>query len=374
MILITSDSWYLENLACPRTHASLSAFEGGLQSPAGFSYPVVDGLPVLLRDDVEQTIGIARASIERAAGRLVDQRAPDLYLESLGISEEEKAGVLTLARQHSGPIDPVVSYLIGATNGLAYKDLIGRLDHYPIPPFPLAGEGQLLDLGCSWGRWTLAAAKRGFGVVGIDPSLGALMAARRTAHALDIPSRFICGDARFLPFRNSRFDAVFSYSVLQHMSEPDVEMVLLEVSRVLKPGGISLIQMPNKLGLRCLYHQARRGFRVATGFEVRYWTLASLIETFGRCLGESEVSVDCFFGLGLQKVDAELLSTPKQALIGLSEFLKGLSKNIPLLTRMADSVFVLSRKSGATVDETGAVMARLNHDKSDRSRIQQAPE
>jgi hypothetical protein len=158
------------------------------------------------------------------------------------------------------------------------------------------------------------------------------------------------------------------------MSEPDVEMVLLEVARVLKPGGISLIQMPNKLGLRCLYHQARRGFRPATGFEVRYWTLASLIETFGHCLGESKVSVDCFFGLGLQKVDAELLSTPKQALIGLSEFLKGLSKNIPLLTRIADSVFVLSRKSSATADETGTVMARLDHNKSDRSRIQQAPE
>ena len=67
-------------------------------SPAGVFYPVVEGLPVLLRDDVEQTIGLARSSPDRASGRLIDQRAPELFLESLGISEEEKVGVLDLAR------------------------------------------------------------------------------------------------------------------------------------------------------------------------------------------------------------------------------------------------------------------------------------
>ncbi len=223
---MTLDNWYLENLACPRTHAPLSQVGAGLVSPAGVFYPVVVGLPVLLRDNVEQTIGLARASLDRARGRLIDQRAPELFLESMGISEEEKVGVLDLARRRPGSIDPVVSYLVAATNGIAYKHLLGKLDHYPIPSFPLDGKGQLLDLGCSWGRWTLAAAKRGFEVVGLDPSLGALMAARRVAGALDIRSRYVCGDARFLPFRDVSFDAVFSYSVLQHLSEPDLEFVL----------------------------------------------------------------------------------------------------------------------------------------------------
>ena len=317
-------------------------------SPAGAFYPVVEGLPVLLRDDVEQTIGLARASLDRANGRLVDQRAPELFLESLGISDEEKAGVLALARQHSGSVDPVISYLLAATNGIAYKHLLGRLDHYPIPSFPLDGTGQLLDLGCSWGRWTLASAKRGFDVVGLDPSLGAVMAARRAAHALGVRARHVCGDARFLPFRDASFDAVFSYSVLQHLSEPDVELVLRDVARVLKPGGVSLIQMPNRLGLRCLYHQARRGFRAPRAFEVRYWSMHSLHQTFSRHLGESSALVDCFFGLGLQKADADLMPDSSRVLIGLSGILKGWSRDFPLLTSFADSVFILSRRAGAS--------------------------
>lgn len=349
------DSWYLENLACPRTHAPLFESGSGLVSQAGAFYPLVEGLPVLLRDDVEQTIGLARASLDRASGRLIDQRAPQLFLESLGISEGEKVGVLDLARRRPNLIDPVVSYLVGATNGVAYKRLIGKLDHYPIPPFPLEGNGQLLDLGCSWGRWTLAAAKRGFDVVGVDPSLGALMAARRVSTSLGIRARYVCGDARFLPFRDASFDAVFSYSVLQHLAEPDVELVLQDIARVLKPGGISLIQMPNRIGLRCLYHQVRRGFRAPRGFEVRYWSMRTLHETFGRILGESTAFVDCFFGLGLQKADMDLMPISHRALIGLSEVLKGLSRNLSLLVEVADSVFVLSRKAGESQKPIGSI-------------------
>ena len=47
------------------------------------------------------------------------------------------------------------------------RDLAGR-----------TGGTRLLDIGCSWGRWSLAAAARGYDAVGIDPSLGAIMAAR----------------------------------------------------------------------------------------------------------------------------------------------------------------------------------------------------
>ena len=38
---------------------------------------------------------------------------------------------------------------------------------------------RLLDLGSSWGRWSIAAARKGYSVVGLDPSLGAVLAARR---------------------------------------------------------------------------------------------------------------------------------------------------------------------------------------------------
>ena len=103
-------------------------------------------------------------------------------------------------------IDPVVAYLIAATNGLMYRHLIGRLESYPIPDIDLPpGEGRtLLDVGCSWGRWSLAAARLGYTVIGIDPSLGAVMAARRVARQLNLAATFLVGDARHLPFAGRR--------------------------------------------------------------------------------------------------------------------------------------------------------------------------
>ena len=67
--------------------------------------------------------------------------------------------------------------------------------------------------------------------------------------------------------------------------------------------------MPTRLGLRCLYHQARRGFRDGRGFEVRYWSLPALRRLFGT-IGRSRVEVDCYFGIGLQRADAPLM-TPR---------------------------------------------------------------
>ena len=91
--------------------------------------------------------------------------------------------------------------------------------------------------------------------VGIDPSLNGVLAARRVTQQLGIDACFAVADGRYLPFRTGTFDQVFSYSVLQHLSKPDVCEILTDVARVLRPGGRSLIQMANMFGVRCLYHQ-----------------------------------------------------------------------------------------------------------------------
>jgi hypothetical protein len=184
----------------------------------GHRYSVIEGVPVLLRDDIEQTIDLARASISRAKGEpgSIDGRNADLYLESLGISEAEKAVAVELARTDRRRVDPIVSVLVAATNGIAYKHLVGGLLDYPIPnsPLPQTNGGLMLDIGCNWGRWSIAAAQKGYRVVGIDPSLGAIMAAKRVAKQLDLTIDYLCADARHLPFCANSFDTVFSYSVI----------------------------------------------------------------------------------------------------------------------------------------------------------------
>lgn len=337
------DPWLLDNLVCPVDRQALELRGDALVCPGGHRYPVVDDVPVMLLPDVAQTIDLATASLSRAASESIDARAPQLHLESLGISDEEKQGVLDLA-QRGSKIDPVVAHLVAATNGLMYRHLIGTLDRYPLPDLPLPdGKGRLLlDVGCSWGRWTLAANRRGYHAVGIDPSLGAVMAARRAARQLGADVHYVVGDARHLPFADRRFDVVYSYSVLQHLSESDAASAITEVGRVLTDGGLAKVQMPTKFGVRCLFHQARRRFRSPRGFEVRYWSLPALRRLFADRVGRSDVEVDCYFGIGLQRADEALMTPRLKRILSLSERLKAISRRFRPLTWVADSVFVES--------------------------------
>jgi SAM-dependent methyltransferase/uncharacterized protein YbaR (Trm112 family) len=340
------DESFLENLACPRDSEPVELVGVELKCSRGHSYPVVDGVPVMLRNDVDQTIGLTKTSLALATKQFDDDaRAPGYFVASLGINEDEKEGVIELV-QSGSKIDPVVSYLVGATNGILYADLIGSLRSYPIPDISLpAGNGKrLLDIGCSWGRWSIAAARKGYEVIGVDPSLGAIMAARRVCLQLGVAARFVVADARFLPFRNGVFDNVFSYSVIQHFSPDDARVTAKEIGRVLHAGGVSVIQMPTKYGIRCLYHQIRRRFRDARDFEVRYWRLGDLKKMFEQAVGATAFSVDCFFGIGVQKSDIAMMPPSMKQVIRLSELTKAASRWIPLIGRLADSVFVRSTK------------------------------
>lgn len=339
------DSWLRDNVVCPRDRSTLSVSGDALRCAHGHVYPVVDGIPVLLLDDVDQTFGAARKSLNRAVRHEADPRAPDLHLESLEISDEEKRGVIELAARQPA-IDPVAAYLVAATNGLMYRHLIGRLDAYPIPDITLEpGEGRaLLDVGCSWGRWTIAAARRGYRAIGIDPSLGAVMAARRVARQLNVNATFVAGDARYLPFKDGSLDGVYSYSVIQHFSRPDAERAIAEMGRVLKARGFARVQMPTRWGVRCLYQQARRGFSDGNGFEVRYWRLDDLRQLFGGRIGPSRVDVDGYFGIGLQQSDAPMMTAARRLVLRASRGMTAMSRRVPSLVGVADSVFMHATK------------------------------
>ncbi len=343
---MTSQCELIQKLVCPRTHSSLKVNEGILVSDSGAKYFMADDTPVMLLDDIEQSMGLVENSLRRVRGENGDVRAPELYLESLGLAEEEKQGIVDLYRSGNCKIDPVVSFLVGATNGIGYKHLVGKLCEYPIPelPLPPSNGASFLDIGCNWGRWCISAKRLGYAPIGIDPSLGAIMAAKRVAKQLELPLEYVVGDARHLPFKENSFDVVFSYSVLQHFSTQDAVRVMSEIGRVLKPNGHSVIQMPNKWGARCLQHQIRRGFREAKDFEVRYWSIGDLREEFVKAIGKTSVFVDCFLGLGLQKSDIALMPAYKRPLIHFSELLKRMSKKLSFLIDVADSVFVESWK------------------------------
>lgn len=314
--------WLQEALVCPVDHSHLQWSEDRVTCPkGGHEFPIIERVPVMLRDDVEHTQWVAAEAIDQSKG-----------LRPL------RQGTSTT------DVDWFVQDQVAATSGYLYEPLRGRLNKYPIPDIRLtSSEGaRLLDIGCNWGRWCIAAALKGYRPVGIDPSLDACLAARRVAHHFGIELDVVVGDARFLPFRTESFQTAFSYSVLQHFSRPDALQAIQEIRRVIASGGQSLIQMANKFGARSGYHQARRRFRQAREFEVRYWSPRQLTSTFNQHIGPSSLEIDAFLGLGSQAADFSLMPVRFKIVIGASELGRLMGRVLPPLRWIADSLYVRS--------------------------------
>lgn len=321
----------LDILCCPRDSSNLTL--AGTTLVCDFdrhTYPVVDGIPILLVGEREPTNWNTPASIE-LANEISHGKAAVPYHDWKG------AG-----------IHPHVQHIIASTGGTLYKYAINRVKRYPVPELRMSRrEGTtFLDIGCNWGRWSIAAAQKGYRVFGVDPHLDAIVAARQIAQQLNLTSQFVVGDARCLPFRASTFDTVFSYSVLQHFSKRNgsAQDAIKEIGRVLKRGGNCLIQMPNRNGIRSLYNQ----FRVrndSSPFRVRYWTPGEMKQTFEAHVGHAELSVDGYFGLGIQPSDTDLMPIHFRAVVYASEFTRQVSRVLKPLKYCADSLYVRAIKS-----------------------------
>jgi 2-polyprenyl-6-hydroxyphenyl methylase/3-demethylubiquinone-9 3-methyltransferase len=103
---------------------------------------------------------------------------------------------------------------------------------------------QVLDLGCAGGFMSEAIAQRGAQVTGIDPAKEAIAAGRSHAAQSGLDIRYDTGVGEALPYDDAAFDAVVCVDVLEHVS--DLQQVLHEVARVLKPGGLFLFDTINR--------------------------------------------------------------------------------------------------------------------------------
>jgi ubiquinone/menaquinone biosynthesis C-methylase UbiE/uncharacterized protein YbaR (Trm112 family) len=319
------DPWLREHLVCPRDKTRLHGNTSQLHCAHGHTYPIADGIPILLVEEATTTHDAITKTL--AAVREQDPAEP----ARPGAAEDTAATV-----------DSFVQAEVPYTCGILYFPLQHGLKRYPIPEMRLPpGNGErLLDVGCNWGRWSISAARRGYRPVGIDPSLEAVRAARRVCAQLEVEATFLVADARFLPFVDGSFEVGFSYGVLQHFSKENARIALDELSRVTRRGAPVVVQMPNKIGLRSLQQRWRRGFSEGEGFEVRYWSPEELLATFEARFGATKLTADCYFGLGLQGADRDLLPWRYRCIVSLSEFLRRTSRLLPPLTRIADSVYL----------------------------------
>ncbi len=112
----------------------------------------------------------------------------------------------------------------------------------------LLENGTVLDLGCGNGRNIkyLAEVNRGFRIFCLDFSVRMLRIAKEKLKqlGLDKDVEFILGDVVKLPLTDSSMDGVIYVATLHHLPSAQLRLKsLLELERILKPGGRAFISV-----------------------------------------------------------------------------------------------------------------------------------
>lgn len=115
---------------------------------------------------------------------------------------------------------------------------LGRADGggttYDLLADAAAGAGRVLDLGCGDGFLPQVLAERSPGALLVGVDIAEADVERARARALP-NAEFLVARAQALPLPDASFDVVLSHMTLMLMHE--IEDVLAEVARVLRPGG-----------------------------------------------------------------------------------------------------------------------------------------
>lgn len=101
-----------------------------------------------------------------------------------------------------------------------------------------------LDVGCGGGLLAEEFARLGCRVTGIDPSEPSVEAARTHAWETGLDIDYRVGVGERLSFEDASFDIVYCCDVLEHVN--DLDQVIAEIARVLKPSGVFLYDTINR--------------------------------------------------------------------------------------------------------------------------------
>lgn len=112
----------------------------------------------------------------------------------------------------------------------AVLDLLGR------------GPGQVLDAGMGAGVLCERLERVGWTVSGVDISPVMVDAARQRLP--EVADQLVIGSVLDLPYADAAFDAAVCTGVLEYVEE-SLGQAIFELARVLRPGGVVVVSLPN---------------------------------------------------------------------------------------------------------------------------------
>lgn len=139
---------------------------------------------------------------------------------------------------------------------VTYSDLLLQIRLELVRRF--ADCSSVLDVCCATGQHLMGFADEMQACTGIDFSLPYLQKANEDRNNKGLENtRYACSDAHNIPFRSNSFDLAYSFSSLYVI--PDVDTVINEIARVLKPGGKCILDLGNLYSLNVIvinaYHK-----------------------------------------------------------------------------------------------------------------------
>jgi ubiquinone/menaquinone biosynthesis C-methylase UbiE len=113
-----------------------------------------------------------------------------------------------------------------------------------VPLLDLRGK-YILEVGAGTGRDSLHMADDGARLVLLDYSMNSLKLIKEALPHTERVS-ILGGDAFSLPIEDGTFDVVFHQGLLEHFKKPEASRLLQENIRVLKPGGLLVVDVPQR--------------------------------------------------------------------------------------------------------------------------------
>lgn len=175
-----------------------------------------------------------------------------------------------------------------------------RFRQLALRELPIEAETKVLDLCCGSGQTTQFLVMRSQQVTGLDASPKSI---RRAKH--NVPAaNYVEGWAEDLPFADQEFDVVHTSVALHEMQPDQLQQILREVYRVLRPGGyfalIDLHKPTNPIfwpGLATFMWL----FETETAWKLINSDLPQLLEQVGFKIARS----DLYAGGSLQVIQAQ---------------------------------------------------------------------